>query len=323
MAEWADLTEEQRQQAMREIEAQQANEQQARNQQMRDIEKKQFQDEMGQGPQYPGFDSLLDSNGNLKSNYMSTADRGTTFYGNIDELNNRNNKSSENLNNRLSGIQLNKDALQELRRRSMDNGPSAWANIATQQQGIEEATNRDRAATQAASANEAARSDMASQGGMSAGARERLARNSQRDLAGARQDVARGGSTQRLAISAQDDANKTDILKALPGMEVQALQPEFKKAEMQTGLETSNNDAWRQLSESEATRHQAMDESQRQREQQANQFNISNAINQNTLKNVSNLSNYGEQMKQWAAFKQSKAMNTDEGKGGVKGGGKN
>jgi hypothetical protein len=194
MAEWADMTEAERQAAMREIERQ------------------QFADQMAGAPQYPGFESLLDDNGNMKSQYQVQAGGPLQFYSNVNELNTRNTTARNNLNNDLSGIQLNKQALEELRKRGLSEGPSAWANLAEQKQRVEEATNRDRAATQAASANESARSDMAASGGLSAGARERLARNSQRDLAATRQDVARGGSQDRLGINLADEEQKLGIL---------------------------------------------------------------------------------------------------------------
>ncbi len=301
---WEQMTEQQRGQFFKDQEAQNA----ARN----------------QLPSY-SYGSAFDSNtGDLQGMYKATETYNPTqFYSNIDELKNRGKTSQTNLDNRLSGIQLNKDALNELRKRSMATGPSAWAELATQQQQLGEATNRDRAAAQSQSSNEAAKSDLAASGGLSAGARERLARNSQRDLSSTRQDVAREGQGQRLGISAQDDANKTDILKALPGMEVQALNPDFQKAQMQTSLETSNNDAWRQLAESEASRHQNLDETARQHEIDAQRFNISNRFNENTLRNAANLSNYQMQMKDYGAKQQQEAMKRDEGKGGVKGGGKN
>lgn len=305
MAEWADMSEAERQAAMREIERQ------------------QFADQMSGAPQYPGFESLLDENGNMKSNYVVSAGNKGQFYGNINELNARNDAAKGRLNNQLSGIQLNKEALTELRKRGLATGPSAWADLATQKQGVEEATNRDRAAAQAASSKESAYSDLAASGGLSAGARERLARNSQRDLSSTRQDVARGGSSDRLNINLADEQQKLDILKSLPGMELDSLNPDFEKARMTTSQEASQNDAWRMLAESEAGRKQQLDEAQKQREMNAAQYNTGNAINQNTFKNAANIDKYGETMKQYAAFKQQKAMGQDEGKGGVKGGGKN
>lgn len=143
----------------------------------------------------PQMTNLLDFNGLLDAKYRLNA------------------RPDVNLN-------VNTQALEELRKRGFAQGPSEYANILTQKQALEEQNALGKAGRSAASASSSAFSDIARRGGLSSGARERLASQSAMNALLGQQDVLRQGMGDRLNITASDEQQKLGILQSLPGMEL-------------------------------------------------------------------------------------------------------
>lgn len=247
-------------------------------------------------PVYPTLNSLLDPNsGLLKSQYQlqKGADVGyESQLGNLDQ--------------RLAGINLNKEGLEALRKRGLSQGPSDWAKLMEQSQRLEEQTARGRAGEQQAGAQSSAFSELARKGGLSSGARERLAMQGQRGLTSSMQDISRQGQENRLGIGLQDEQQRLNILSQLPGMEVQALQPDFQKVS-----------AWGQLANAEANKKSDLALQNRAYSTDVDKLNKLGAMNENARLDQSNLGAYSEAMKAYAAEQQAKAT-AASGSGGKK-----
>lgn len=142
----------------------------------------------------------------------------------------------------LSGEQLTRldeTGLKTLRERATSTGPSAWAKMMTDKQGIEQAEAADNAARTAASQTAAARSALARSGGLRGGAAERLAGKGAEAELMARQSVFRQGMLDRANIGVEDERLRTDLLKSLPGQELSA-------AQYKTAMDTQNMEALNQ-----------------------------------------------------------------------------
>lgn len=226
-----------------------------------------------------GIATMLDENGNLLPQFK------VGFTSNVDEL-----------NNRLSGINLNTDALKKLREIGLSEGPSKWADLQTQSQKQQEMNAATNAATGNRGATAAGLGNLARSGGLSSGARERLQEQGSRDLAMGQQNIANQGIMARLGIASQDEQNKLGVLSALPGQEVQALQPQFQKASM-----------WAQLADSEAGRRQNLDLA-----------NTANTLGVKQNEDAARLKKYEEDMKAYAADQSAKAQAQSGGGGGKK-----
>lgn len=181
-------------------------------------------------------------------------------------------------------ITANSQALDALRSQTLSQGPSAWAQLANQQQGLQEAGQRSGAAQQAASSAAQARSGMASKYGLSQGANQSLARQNMRDQMNSMQNIAAQGAQQRGQIGLQDAAQKQQALMQLPGMEVQATAPQFQNRALSLNTQ---------------------------------QFNVGGAANEVNQKRQADLSSYNDQMKAWAAQQQADAIR-NSGSGGKK-----
>lgn len=122
-------------------------------------------------------------------------------------------------------------SMDRYRAEAMRTGPSAWARLAEQAQLQEALQARDRAAGLARGTEAAARSSLAMRGGLSSGARERVARDSARNVMAMDQDVSRSLAANKLQIGMNDEANRLAMLGQLPGMEAEALKPGMLLAE--------------------------------------------------------------------------------------------
>lgn len=187
------------------------------------------------------------------------------------------------LEQRLAGINLDKRGLDTMRGEALRTGPSRWADLMTAQQGQEEAGMRDDTRARSAGTLATARSSLAQRGGLSGGAGERLAMQGMRDTNAAQQDIGFQGANRRMQIGVQDESNRMDNLRALPGMENAALEPEFKKAGM-----------WADLA----------------------RFESDQGMRDNLAKNDYNLNRYNTRMGAWGAGQQARAI---AGSGGGKG----
>lgn len=171
------------------------------------------------------------------------------------------------LEGRLNNINLNTQGLEAIRNRALSYGPSAWATGMLGKQGVEEATARDNNSRLGRTALTSAENDLAMNGGLSGGARERLARMGNRDIASGAQSVARQGQLDRFGIGTSDEEQRLDLLKNLPGMEIAALQPELQKTSM-----------WSGLADTEANRKLGLDLGNRDFEANRQKFNIQTDI---------------------------------------------
>ena len=153
-------------------------------------------------------------------------------------------------------------------------GPSAWATSAGQQQNqlAEDALEKGAAESNAATAG--AIDTLGSSGGVSAGARERAAEAGANNYTNMAQNTSRQNSLNQLQIGVNDQQNKMQEMGMLPGMESQALQPQFQEANM-----------W----------------------EQARSQDVNNAINANNSANQWNQNMYNQQMQAWGANQQANA----------------
>jgi hypothetical protein len=101
----------------------------------------------------------------------------------------------------------------------------------------------------------------------------------------AAQNLRRQGAMDRANIDIQDNEQKMGMLKSLPGMELQALDPQFKNRDF-------NN--------------------------QTSQYNIGNALSEIDKKRGADMEAYLEQLRQWGAQKTGDAQSAAASKGGKK-----
>lgn len=179
-------------------------------------------------------------------------------------------------------IKLNTQGLDQIRSRATSTGPSAWANLMNERQGIEDTQARSGLSQNAASAQAQARASLASRRGLGGGSAERLARSGSRDLMAARQGAAQTSAGNRMNTALQDEQMRMDLLKSLPQMELASLDPQFKN---------------------KATRLQTQ------------QYNIDQALKDKYAEDQYNMMKYQEDMKTYAAAQQANAI-------GASGGGK-
>lgn len=187
---------------------------------------------------------------------------------------------------RFGNVKLDDRGLNAIRDRALGTGPSAWATLQKQKQGMEEQDALDTAAKQSQGAAANAWSQMAMRGGVGGGGGARLARQAMNDQMLASQGVRRQGMSDRLGIDIADDAQKTDLLKNLPAMELARIQPEMDKAKILTGVQSD----------------------EQSRTLDADKFNIGNTLatkefNANALNNQSQY-NIGNTMKETDAKRQ-------------------
>lgn len=244
-------------------------------------------------PQYPNPTNLLTPEGGLKSPYLLNKAPDVQFASNLDDF-----------NKQQSGINLNTQALEELRKRGLSQGPSDQANYLTQQQQLGETNALGQAGASSRQGTSSAFSDLASKGGLSTGARERVAQTGQRQLAGSMQDVRNQGQGARLGILSGDEANKQHILEALPGMENQALDPQFRKTE-----------DWAKLADAESNRQQNLGINNRDYGSKVDYYNIANTLGEVGRQDEAKLNAYSEKMKDYAAQQQSQAIQSNTGAG--------
>lgn len=200
------------------------------------------------------------------------------------------------LQSQLGGINLNTQGLDLLRQKATATGPSAWENLATQQQQQGEQTQRNQAAAGAAGSAAGARSNLAMQGGLTGGARERLAMGGERALNEANQNIGAQGAAARTGISIQGEQQKNALLSQLPGQEAASLAPQFEKANL-----------WANLASTEQGRNQANNQFNAGQNLSAQQFNAAQGIGENRNAAQQQLDAYNNQMKTWAAGKQADA----------------
>lgn len=188
-------------------------------------------------------------------------------------------KLSGTANAALAGLTPDQRGINALRDRATATGPSAWAGLAKQTQGLEEQQLRDKTAAQGASGAASAWDQMAMRGGASGGSRERIAMDSARNTANNMQNVAMQGNTARLGIDTADEQQKLDLLKGMPAAEAANLAPQLQRSQMLIGAQEGDIN----------------------RQGQTDQFNINNMVGDTQSQNAFNTLKYQEAMKAWAA----------------------
>ena len=122
-------------------------------------------------------------------------------------------KEAERLMGGLKGFsQMEKEALRT--------GPSAWANLASQQQRNQAGLGRSRAMAEAAGQTAQARTGLAMRGGVDSGSRERLASQGMKSAMAMSQDIGANLDNNLLSIGMQDNTNRLGVLDKFSGMEM-------------------------------------------------------------------------------------------------------
>lgn len=164
----------------------------------------------------------------------------------------------------LSGMK----GFNQFQNEAMRSGPSAWAQQAGSQQDLlaKRAMNQGALASRGAAAQAA--SQLAMRGGVTAGARERLAKQGQRDYMNMAQDIRGGDAMNRMQIGMNDETNRVGQLGQLTGLENQ-------RASLLG---------------------------------QARQMDVGNQMTNQQGKNAFNMDQYSEQMKAWGANQTANAQ---------------
>lgn len=170
----------------------------------------------GDQPYRPGWDSQIGGDGLLRQPYRLT---------------------------QREDVKLNTQGLDALRSRALSTDSSPWAKLAEQKQQLDQSGAMDQAAAQSAGQSAQALDSLAQNGGLSEGARERIATAGARSGMFANQQIARQGMGDRLGIKLQDEQQKANMLSALPGQELAALEPDFRNRQYQQAVEGTNINA--------------------------------------------------------------------------------
>jgi hypothetical protein len=140
-----------------------------------------------------------------------------------------------------------------------------------------------------------------------------MARSGAGNLITAQQDVRRNAARDRLGIETEDERMKTDMLKALPGMEVAALQPELQKLGLFSNLLSTEQGRDLDVQRDNRNYSTDVDKFNIAASTDANKFNLGNTIDQTKMKNIANQGEFSELMKAWAAEQQAKATENSGG----------
>lgn len=139
----------------------------------------------------------------------------------------------------LSGINLNplQQSVSNFADLADRQGPSAWATLAGQQQNQIAENTEDQNTAAAAGQTAGAMDSLASSGGLTSGARERAAEGGATNMMNMDQGTQRQNSMNQMQIGVNDAQNKMQEMGMLPGMESQALAPQFQEAQIQLGAQ--------------------------------------------------------------------------------------
>lgn len=183
-------------------------------------------------------------------------------------------RMEQDLEGRLSGINVDQRGMNKYRQEAMRSGPSAWAQMAGRQQDELAQDAQNKAGKQSAGQAAEARSQLAMRGGINSGARERIAQGAAKNYMDMSQDIGRQATTNKTQIGMNDEQNRINQLQALPGMENAAVANEMDKTKL-----------WGQ----------------------AKQFDVGQMTAEQERRNAFNMGNYHEQMQAWGAGKQANA----------------
>lgn len=253
----------------------------------------------------PNYKSPLDANGNLADKYKVnagpavSADKVTADKITPQQLD-------------VNGLMPNQDALNLIKQKAMATGPSAWADLANKQVDLNTLTAKDNAAAQAMSGAAAARSALAMHGGLGGGAAERLAMGTSRDMNAAKQAAERAGNEGKLSIGMQDEANKNNMLMAVPGMDLAnaGFKSDLNKFNIGTAMDADkfNTGLAFDASKTNAANNLAAGEFNSGQNFAANQTNVTNALAGLGGENKFNMDKFQTQMMGYGASKAGNAI---------------
>lgn len=113
----------------------------------------------------------------------------------------------------------NNQGFQDYFNQATEQGPSAWATLAMNQQGAQAQNQREQAQTSTAANTASADDALAMQGGLSSGARERVQEAGATNATNATQNITRQEGLNDMQIGVNDAQNKMQELSQIPGME--------------------------------------------------------------------------------------------------------
>lgn len=205
------------------------------------------------------------------------------------------------IQSQLDGVNVDKSGINQIRSlaTSAPGTASPWLNYQKDALANQVAGLRDQNAATTSSQSAQGMSDLARMGGLSSGARERVAKQGMMNQNAGNQNLTRAQVEGETNLGIQDENMKREMLMQLPGLENQALQPDFQKS----------NTMINQLSKEQGLGADT------------NRYNIQNALTELGSKRGFDLGQYQEQMKAWAADKTANSMQPS-GKGGGLFGGK-
>lgn len=174
----------------------------------------------------------------------------------------------------VSPLNMDMRGLEKYRQEALRSGPSQYALLQNKMQGVLAKNARDTAAKESAAQTAGAENAMAMRGGITSGARERIQKAGGENLMNMNQNIANQDTQNRLQIASNDEQNRITQLGALPGMEVQSMEPGLKKAQLEIGAKGTD---------------------------------IANQIGEKQAKNLFDMTAYQEGMKAWAAARQANA----------------
>lgn len=179
--------------------------------------------------------------------------------------------------------------MSKLRDRAFGTGPSEQAKAQMALADNQSKTNAETLAKQSMSANQTAQNTMAQQGGLSGGARERMATQANRQQMMANQGNANSNLQAKMGISAQDEAQRSQLQQAMPGMSLSydqyntGLQRDDRDTQMKAQMYNNDSTMKAQQANQDSALKQAnmwgnMADTEAGRQQSADTFNVGNRI---------------------------------------------
>lgn len=162
--------------------------------------KEKMIDTTGAKPDIPGYNSIRDSNGGLLSQYK---------YNPTDML------QTGRLDNRA------RDAM---RNRALGKGPSEWAGLMDKKINMQTAGLKDQASVDNMASRQGAMDAAATRGGLMAGSAGRIASRGMINDVNGQQQANNWGATGKANVAIEDERQKLDLMKVIPGMDLQAAQ---------------------------------------------------------------------------------------------------
>lgn len=193
-------------------------------------------------------------------------------------------------------VMMDPSALNQIKEQAFNQGPSAWAQLANLSQARSQQDAYDSVANQGAGSRAQAMADMSRLGGLSGGAMERMATTGAKNDAFGRNAVLRQGMADKSNIGLADQAQKAQLLQALPGFELS-----------KANLKLQNNAAATDVNKFNTTNQIDLSKYNNTMAAQTDQFNISNQLKDREGKNAFDQGVYSDQMKAWAAQQQANA----------------